>query len=92
MDTLQTWNSSSFLQAIAEELKFASSRNMEEITPGSPLPSGVEDFSLLLSSAASVGLTTTGGQTLTVSLPAGFNPIRVQSVATVSAGTAVALY
>ena len=91
-DSLNTWESSSYLQAIAEELKIGQARNIEEITPGSPLGSGIEDFSLYLSAAATVGLTTVGGQTITIALPAGYNPLRVASVASVSAGKAYAMY
>lgn len=87
-----TWNSNIALEVIAKELQTASAQNIEVITPGSALASGVTDFSLLLSAAANVQLTTVGGQTVTVALPAGYNPIRVASVASVSAGTAYALY
>lgn len=91
-DSLQTWNASSYLQAIAEELKIGQANNIEAITPGSPLSSGIEDFSLFLTEAATVELTTVGGQTVTIDLPAGYNPIRVASVASVSTGQAYAMY
>ena len=92
MDVLQTWDASSYLQAISESLKLASSKNMEIIVPGSPLGSGIEDFSILMSESSSVTLVTVGGQTVTATLPAGYNPIRVKSVTTVVTGTAIALY
>lgn len=93
-DSLTTWQSSSFLQAIAQSLQIASAQNIVQITPGatSGTLAGVGSYSLLLTAAATVGLTTAGGQTLSVSLPAGYQPIRVSNVSSVSAGTAYALY
>jgi len=91
-DSLNTWSASSFLQAISEALKFAQVQHVEQITPGSPLSSGVTDFALLLSDAATVQITTVGGETITMGLPAGYQPIRVSAVASVSTGTAYALY
>ena len=93
-DALDTWSASSFLQAIAQELQYASAQNIQAITPGatSGTLAGVGSYSLLLTDAADVALTTAGGQSLTVSLPAGYQPIRVSNVTSVSAGTAYALY
>jgi hypothetical protein len=93
-DSLQTWSSVNFNQAIAQALQYAAAQNIEVITPGatSGSISGVANYSLLLTAAADVALTTAGGQTLTVSLPAGYQPIRVSNVTSVSTGTAYALY
>ena len=93
-DALQTWESSSFLQAIAQSLQYAAAQNIVAITPGatSGTLAGVGAYSLLLTAAANVTLTTAGGQSLTVALPAGYQPIRVSNVTTVSTGTAYALY
>ena len=93
-DSLQTWDSVSYTQAMAQALQYASAQNIEVITPGATSGSiaGVATYSLLLTDAANVALTTAGGQTLTVTLPAGYNPIRVSNVTSVSAGTAYALY
>lgn len=93
-DALDTWNSSSFLQAIAQSLQYAQAQNVQAITPGatSGTLAGVGSYTLLLTDAADVAVTTAGGQSLTVSLPAGYNPIRVSNVTSVSAGTAYALY
>ena len=93
-DALDTWSASSFLQAIAQELQYASAQNIQAITPGatSGTLAGVGSYSLLLTDAADVALTTAGGQSLTVSLPAGYQPLRVSNVTSVSAGTAYALY
>jgi len=93
-DALDTWSASSFLQAIAQELQYASAQNIVEITPGatSGTLAGVGSYSLLLTEAADVALVTGGGQTLTVTLPAGYQPLRVSNVTSVSAGTAYALY
>jgi hypothetical protein len=93
-DSLSAWNSSSFLQAIAQELQIASAQNIVQLTPGATsgnIP-GISSFALLLTAAADVDLTTAGGQSLTVSLPAGYQPIRVSNVAAVSTGTAYGLY
>lgn len=93
-DSLSTWQSSSYLQAIAQSLQIAAAQNIVQITPGATTGTlaGVAAYSLLLTQAADVDVTTAGGQTLTVSLPAGYQPIRVSNVAAVSAGTAYALY
>ena len=93
-DSLSAWNSSSFLQAIAQELQIASAQNIVALTPGATSGNvpGVSSFALLLTAAADVDVTTAGGQSLTVSLPAGYQPIRVSNVASVSTGTAYALY
>ena len=93
-DALQSWSSSSYTQAIAQALQYAAAQNIVEITPGvtSGTLDGVGSYSLLLTDAANVSLTTGGGQTLTVSLPAGYQPLRVSNVTSVSAGTAYALY
>jgi hypothetical protein len=93
-NSLDTWDSSSYIQAIAQSLQYASIQNVVAITPGATsgtLP-GVGNYSLLLTAAANVTMTTQGGQTLTASLPAGYNPIRVTNVSAVSTGTAYALY
>ena len=93
-DSLSTWDSSSYLQAIAQSLQYSSAQNIVQITPGatSGTLAGVGSYALLLTQAATVGLTTAGGQTVSVALPAGYNPIRVSNVSSVSAGTAFALY
>jgi hypothetical protein len=93
-DSLETWSSSSFTQAIAQSLQYAAAQNIQTIVPGatSDTLAGVGSYSILLTDAADVALTTAGGQTLTVSLPAGYQPIRVSNVTSVSAGTAYALY
>jgi hypothetical protein len=93
-DSLQTWDSVSYTQAMAQALQYASAQNIEAITPGatSGSISGQATYSLLLTDAADVALTTAGGQTLTVSLPAGYQPLRISHVTSVSAGTAYALY
>ena len=93
-DSLSTWQASSYLQAIAQELQIAQAQNIVELTPGatSGTLSGVGNYSLLLTAAANVTLTTQGGQSLTVALPAGYNPLRVTNVTAVSTGTAYALY
>jgi hypothetical protein len=93
-DSLSTWQASSFLQAIAQELQIAQAQNIVEITPGATSGSiaGVGSFALLLSDAATLTLTTAGGQTLTMGLPAGYQPIRLSNVTSVSTGTAYALY
>lgn len=93
-DSLTTWSSSSFDQAIAQALQIACAQNIVEITPGatSGTIANVGQFALLLSDAATITLTTAGGQTLTMGLPAGYQPIRVTNVTSVSAGTAYALY
>jgi hypothetical protein len=93
-DSLSTWQASSFLQAIAQELQIAQAQNIVELTPGATSGSiaGVGSFALLLSDAATLTLTTAGGQTLTMGLPAGYQPIRLSNVTSVSTGTAYALY
>lgn len=93
-DSLTTWSSSSFDQAIAQALQIAQAQNIVQITPGatSGTIAGVGQFALLLSDAATLTLTTAGGQTLSMGLPAGYQPIRVTNVTSVSAGTAYALY
>lgn len=93
-DSLQTWSSNSFTQAMAQALQYASAQNIVAITPGatSGTLSGVGNYSLYLTDAASVQLTTAGGQTVTISLPAGYQPLRISNVTSVSAGTAYALY
>ena len=93
-DSLTTWSSSSFDQAIAQALQIAQAQNIVQITPGatSGTIAGVGQFALLLSDAATLTLTTAGGQTLTMGLPAGYQPIRITNVTSVSAGTAYALY
>lgn len=93
-DSLSTWSASSYLQAIAQELQIAQAQNIVELTPGATsgtLP-GVASYALLLSDAATLTLTTAGGQTLTMGLPAGYQPIRVSNVTSLSTGTAYALY
>lgn len=93
-DSLTTWSSSSYLQAIAQELQIAQAQNIVQITPGATagtLP-GVASYALYLTGAATLTLTTAGGQTLTINLPAGYQPIRVSNVTSVSTGTAYALY
>lgn len=93
-NSLETWDSLSFTQAIAQSLQYASAQNVVALTPGATsgtLPN-VGNYSLLLTAAANVTLTTQGGQTLTVALPAGYNPLRVTNVSAVSTGTAYALY
>jgi len=92
INPLDTWNAETYVQALSEAMKIAQANNIEQITPGSPLASGVTNFALLLSDAATVGLTTAGGQTITIGLPAGYQPIRVSAVASVSTGTAYALW
>lgn len=82
----------SLLQVVAAELQYASPNNFEAITPGSSLTSGVTNFCLYLTASATVGFTTVGGQTVSVVLPAGYNPIRCSAVSSVSTGTAYALY
>ena len=93
-DSLTTWSSSSFDQAIAQALQIAQAQNIVQITPGatSGTIAGVGQFALLLSDAATLTLTTAGGQTLSMGLPAGYQPIRITNVTSVSAGTAYALY
>jgi len=91
-DSLETWSASSFLQAMSEALKFSQVKHIEQVTPGSPLTSGTTDFAILLSDAATLELTTTGGDTVTVGLPAGYQPIRCSAIASVSTGTVYALY
>ena len=93
-DSLSTWQASSFLQAIAQELQIAQAQNIVQLTPGatSGTLAGVGAFALLLTDAATLTLTTAGGQTLSMGLPAGYQPIRVTNVTSVSAGTAYALY
>lgn len=93
-DSLSTWQASSFLQAIAQELQIAQAQNIVELTPGATSGSiaGVGSFALLLSDAATLTLTTAGGQTLTMGLPAGYQPIRVSNVTSVSTGTVYGLY
>jgi hypothetical protein len=93
-DALDTWSANSFTQAMAQALQYAAAQNIVAITPGatSGTLAGVGAYSLLLTAAANVTLTTAGGQSLTVALPAGYQPIRVSNVTTVSTGTAYALY
>ncbi len=93
-DSLSTWQASSFLQAIAQELQIAQAQNIVELTPGATSGSiaGVGSFALLLSDAATVTLTTAGGQSLTMGLPAGYQPLRISNVTSVSVGTVHALY
>jgi len=89
----ESWNSNIMLEVIAKELQYGSPNNAELVTPGSPLASGVTDFCLLLSAAATVTCTPVGATgSIALTLPAGYNPIRMQSVTTVSTGTAWALY
>lgn len=93
-DALDTWESSSFLQAIAQSLQYSAAQNVVAITPGATsgtLP-GVATYALYLTDAATVGMTTAGGQTVSIALPAGYQPLRVSNVTSVSAGTAYALY
>lgn len=92
VNPLQTWTAETYVQALSEALKIAQANNIEVISPGNPLGSGVTNFALLLTDAAVVDLTTAGGQTVTVSLPAGYQPIRVSEVAAVGTGTAYALW
>ena len=93
-DSLSTWQSSSYLQAIAQELQIAQAQNIVQITPGatSGTLTGVSSYALYLTAAATLTLTTAGSQTLTINLPAGYQPIRVSNVTSVSTGTAYALY
>ncbi len=93
-DSLTTWSSSSYDQAVAQALQIATAQNIVEITPGatSGSISGVGAFALLLSDAATLTLTTAGGQTLTMGLPAGYQPLRISNVTSLSTGTAYALY
>lgn len=93
-DSLSTWSASSYLQAIAQELQIAQAQNIVELVPGatSGTLAGVASYALLLSDAATLTLTTAGGQTLTMGLPAGYQPIRVSNVTSLSTGTAYALY
>jgi hypothetical protein len=93
-DSLSTWQASSYLQAIAQELQIAQAQNIVELTPGATSGTlvGVASYALLLSDAATLTLTTAGGQTLTMGLPAGYQPIRVSNVTSLSTGTAYALY
>ena len=93
-DSLSTWQASSFLQAIAQELQIAQAQNIVQLTPGatSGTFAGVGAFALLLTDAATLTLTTAGGQTLTMGLPAGYQPLRISNVTSVSAGTAYGLY
>lgn len=93
-DSLTTWGSSSYTQAIAQALQFASAQNVELIVPGATsgtLPD-TDNYSLLLTAAADVTLTTQGGQTLTLPLPAGYNPLRITNVSAISGATGYALY
>lgn len=92
MDALSTWNTGTFIQSLAEALKIAQAQHAEAITPGSPLASGNTDFCILLSAAATVGGVTVGGETVSIALPAGYNPIRFKSISSVSTGTATALW
>lgn len=93
-DSLSTWQSSSYLQAIAQELQIAQAQNIVQITPGatSGTIAGVSSYALYLTAAATLTLTTAGAQTLTINLPAGYQPIRISNVTSVSTGTAYALY
>jgi hypothetical protein len=79
-DSLSTWSSSSYIQAIAEQGKISQVNNIELVVPGSPLASGVEDFCLYLEQPAIVELTTYGGQTVTMGLAAGYHPIRCKEI------------
>ena len=93
-DSLTTWDSTSYDQAVAQALQIATAQNIVQLTPGatSGTLAGVGQFALLLTDAATLTLTTVGGQTLTMGLPAGYQPIRITNVTSVSAGTAYALY
>ena len=93
-DSLSTWQASSFLQAIAQELQIAQAQNIVQLTPGatSGTIAGVGAFALLLTDATTITLTTSGGQTLTMGRPAGYNPIRVTNVTSVTTGTVYGLY
>ena len=79
-DSLQTWSSSSYIQAIAEQGKISQVNNIELVVPGSPLTSGVEDFCLYLEQPAIVELVTYGGQTVTIGLAAGYHPLRCKAI------------
>lgn len=93
-DSLTTWSSSSYDQAVAQALQIAQAQNIVQITPGatSGTIAGVGAYALYLTAAATLTLTTAGTQTLTINLPAGYQPIRVSNVTSVSTGTAYALY
>ena len=93
-DSLSTWQASSFLQAIAQELQIAQAQNIVQLTPGATSGSiaGVGSFALLLTDATTITLTTAGGQTLTMGLPGGYQPLRISNVTSVTTGTAYALY
>jgi len=92
MDPLTTWNTGTFIQSVAEAVKIAQPQHVEAVTPGSPLASKVTDFCLFLTAAATIGGVTSGGESVSLALPAGYNPIRFKSIASVSTGTAYALW
>lgn len=84
---LQTNNESSYIQAASNRLDTAIPRNAFVVTPSA---TAFEESVLFIDDADTLTLETAGGQTVTMSLTAGFVPVRVVKV-TAQSGTATIL-
>ena len=82
---LQTSNESSFIQAASNRLDTAIPRNAELVTPSA---TAFEESVLHISDSDTLTIETAGGQTVSMSLAAGFVPVRVVKV-TAQSGSAV---
>lgn len=81
---LQTNNESSYIQAASNRLDTAIPRNAYVVTPSA---TAFEESVLFIDDADTLTMETAGGQTITMTLPAGFVPVRVVKV-TAQSGTA----
>ena len=81
---LQTNNESSYIQAASNRLDTAIPRNAFVVTPSAD---AFEESVLFIDDADTLTMETAGGQTITMSLSAGFVPVRVVKV-TAQSGTA----
>ena len=80
---LQTNNESSYIQAASNRLDTAIPRNAYVVTPSA---TAFEESVLFIDDADTLTMETAGGQTITMSLSAGFVPVRVVKV-TAQSGT-----
>ena len=81
---LQTNNESSYIQAASNRLDTAIPRNAYVVSPSA---TAFEESILYIDAADVLTVETAGGQTVSMSLPAGFVPVRVVKV-TGQTGTA----
>lgn len=74
---LQTNNESSYIQAASNRLDTAIPRNAFAVTPSA---TAFEESVLYIDADDTLTIETAGGQTVTMTLPAGFVPVRVTKV------------